>query len=108
MRQERWTDPFQIPMDDLELVKVDYTRRDLRELMAVDERENNRETASRLTSRNRFASGLDLAYCITFPFGIHSVRMRKQRESADKETPSRGMMFGWDRCFQPMISRHNR
>ena len=74
----------------------------------MSERENVRETVSGLTSLKRFASGLDLAYCITFPPGIHSVRMRKQHGSADTETPNKGRMFGWDKCFQLMISRHNR
>ena len=46
-----------------------------------------------LTNCKRFALGLDTAYWITFPLGIHSVRMRKQYRSADTRTPSRGMMF---------------
>ena len=71
-------------------------------------RRNHRETTSGLTNRKRFASGLDLAYCITFPLGIHSERMRKQRRSVDTETPNKGEMFGWDKYFQPMISRQNR
>jgi hypothetical protein len=66
------------------------------------------EVASGHTSRKRFASGLDLAYCITFPLGIHSVIIQKQSESVDTETPNKGSMFGCDRCFQPMISRQNR
>ena len=94
-------------MNDPELVEVGHTGRDFRELMDIDEKKS-RGTAGERTSRKRFASGLDFAYCITFPFGIHSVRMRKQRESADTETPNKGMTFGWDTCFQPIISRHNR
>ena len=66
------------------------------------------KTGSGLTSLIRFAPGLDLAYWVTFPPDIHSVRIRKQRESVDTETPNKGKMFGWDKCFQPMISRHNR
>ena len=62
----------------------------------------------RLTSLSLFAAGFDLAYSITFPFDIHSVRMRKECESAGKQTPSKFKMFGWDKCFQAMISRHNR
>ena len=77
-------------------------------MLLVNERENDGEAAGGFTNRKRFASGLALAYCITFPLGIHSVRMRKQYGSADTEIPNRGKMLGWDRCFQPMISRHNR
>lgn len=96
-------------MNNPELVKVGHTRHHLRELKVVDEQEGKTQgNNSRLTSCNRFASGLDLAYCITFPLGIHSVIMRKHCESVDTETPNKGMRFGWDRCFQLMISRHSR
>lgn len=63
---------------------------------------------SGLTNCKRFAAGLDFAYFIIFPLGIHSVRIRKQCVSAEMETPNRGRMFGWDKCFQVIISRHNR
>ena len=62
---------------------------------------------NRLTDCKRFAVGLDLAYCITLPLTIHSVRMHKLRVSVEMETPSKGRMFGWDRCFQAMTSRQN-
>ena len=62
---------------------------------------------SGLTNWRRFASGKDLVYSTTFPLDIQSVRMRKQRGSADTETPNKGKIFGWDRCFQLMISRHS-
>ena len=68
---------------------------------------NRGETASRLTNCKRFASGLDLAYCVTFPLSIHSVRMRKQHGPVDTETPNEGKMFGLVKCFQLMVSRHN-
>ena len=45
---------------------------------------------------------------MTFPLGIHLEKIRKQRRSVDTETPTRGKMFGWDKCFHHMISRHNR
>ena len=73
-----------------------------------ESKENCREATSGLTNRKRFAFGLDLAYFITFPLGIHSVRMQKQRGSLETETPNKGKMFGWDKCFQLIISRHNR
>ena len=59
-----------------------------------------------LTKRRRFAVGLALAYCVKFPLGIHSVRILKLRWAASTETPSKGRMFSWDKCFQVMISRH--
>ena len=71
---------------------------------------NKRNPANReggLTNCKRFAFGLDTAYWITFPLGIHSVRMRKQCKFADTETPSKGKTFGCDKCFQAMISRQN-
>ena len=96
-------------MNDPEVVKVGHTRHEFRELKSsIDKRKNRRGTTSSLTNRNRFASGLDLAYCITFPLGIHSVRIRKRCGSADTETPNNGRMFGWVKCFQLIISRHNR
>jgi len=76
--------------------------------MLVGGRIERGNIARGLTSLKRFAKGLDLAYCITFPPDIHSVIMRKQRGSANTETPSKGKMFGWHKCFQLMISRHNR
>jgi len=95
-------------MNDPEPVEVDHARHDLRELEAIDDWMcDHGETASGPTIRRRFASRLDLAYCITFPLGIHSERMRKGNGSADIEIPNKGKMFGWDRCFQPMTSRHN-
>jgi len=94
-------------VNNLELVKEGHTGHDLRELKFIDKQEKGRrETENRLTNCKRFASGLDTAYCITLPFGIHSVRMRKHW-SADTETPNKGKTFGWDKCFQLMISLHN-
>ena len=60
------------------------------------------------TKRKRFASGLELVYRIMFPLGIHSVTMQGQYGSTVTETPNNGRTFGWERCFQLMISRHNR
>ena len=71
-------------------------------------RGESRKNSKQVTNRKRFASGLDLVYCITFPSGIHSERMRKKSGSGDIEIPNKGKIFGWDKCFQPMISRHNR
>jgi len=81
-------------MNGLELVEVGHTRHDLGELEDIDESMKRSEIASGLTNPKRFASGWDLAYSITFPPGIHSVRMRKQHGSADIETPNKGRMFG--------------
>ena len=107
---QRWTYAFEIPMNDFELVKVDHARNDLGELNEVVDEWGIffAKTASGLTNRKRFASGFDLAYFVTFPLGIHSVRMWKRRGLVDTKTPNNGKMFGWDKCFQPMISRHNR
>ena len=96
-------------MNDVELVKVYHSKHDLGELGVINEREKSREdVASGLTSRKRFFSGLFFAYSITFPLGIHSVIMRKRCGSVDTDAPNKGKMFGWDKCFQPTISRHNR
>ena len=59
-----------------------------------------------LTKRRRFAVGLDLVYCVIFPLGIHSVRMPILRWAASIQTPNKGRILSWDRCFQAMISRH--
>ena len=92
-------------MNDAELVKVGHTRHDLRELDVFLLTAGNRgETESGLTNRKRFSSGLDFAYCITFPLGIHSVRMQKPRGSVDMEMPNKGKIFLWDRYFQLIIS----
>jgi len=61
--------------------------------MKMNEKRNRRKIASGFTIRKRFASGLDLAYCITFPLVIHSERMKKERRSADIETPNKEEMF---------------
>ena len=95
-------------MDDPEAVEIGHSRHSLGELKVLDELGKNGETASILTKRKRFSSGLEAVYHITFPLGIHSLTMRKQYGSTDTETPNKGKMFGWDRCFQLMISRHNR
>ena len=93
--QEQRTHSFEISVNHLELVKVCHTRRDLRELKVVDEQERqSRGNGSGLTNRKRFASGLDVAYLITFPLGIHSEKIRKQCGSVDTETPNKGKMFG--------------
>ena len=62
---------------------------------------------SGLTNCKRFAVGLDFAYCIIFPLCIQSVRMWKRCESTEIETPSKGKILGWDKCFQAIISRHS-
>jgi len=88
-------------MNDLELVKVGHTRHDLGELKDVCRYEKQTAWKQRiLTKPKRFASGFDLAYCTTFPPGIHSVRMWKQHGSVETVIPNKGKMFGWDKCFQ--------
>ena len=52
--------------------------------------------------------GFDFKYSMTFPLGIHSVRIRKDCGVVDIDTPNKGKMFRWDRRFQVTISRHNR
>ena len=89
-----------------EFVKVEHAGHNLRELKVTCELENKEiaDRASGFTDCKRFASGLDRAYCITVPLVIHSVIMWKRRGSKDTETPNKGRTFGWDKCFQPMIS----
>ena len=95
-------------MDDPEAVEIGHSRHDLGELEAFDEQDKNEEARARIfTKRKRFSSGLELVYRIMFPLGIHSVTMQKQHRSTDTETPNKGKMFGWSRCFQLIISRHN-
>ena len=101
--------PLEIPVNNLELVKVCHTRRDLGQLeVGGRQRRVGVGAIVKHTSRKRFASVFFLAYSITFPLGIHSVRIRKQYGSVEAEIPSRGRIFGWDKCLHPMISRHNR
>ena len=110
MHEGRWTHSFEIPVNHPEFVKVAHTRRDLKKLKVINEqgkgsRGNNYRGR---TNRKRFASGLDVAYLIAFPLDIHSEKIWKQCGSVDTETPTRGRMFGWDRRFYHIISRHNR
>jgi len=89
--------PFDISVNNPELVEIGCARHDSGELRAIKDRKASileRPASSRLTNRNRFTSGLDLAYSITFPFCIHSETMRKHRGSVEKETPSKGKMLG--------------
>ena len=95
-------------MDDPEAVEIGHSRHNFGELKVLDELGKNEESTRILTKRKRFSSGLEAVYRIMFPLGIHSVTMQKQYGSTDTETPDNGRMFGWDRCFQLMISRHNR
>ena len=62
----------------------------------------------RLTNLSRFAVGFDFTYSMTFPLGIHSVRIRKDFGVVEIDTPNKGKMFRWDRRFQVTISWHNR
>ena len=91
-------------MDELESVKICHTRCNLRELEMVDRWGDQGATGRGLTSCRRFALGLDLVYSFKVPLGIHSERMRNWCRSFDTKTPNRGRIFGWDRCFQPIIS----
>jgi hypothetical protein len=70
----------------------------------MNKRGNHEGAEVERTNRKRFASGLDIAYLITFPLGIHSEKIWRQRRSVSTETPTRGKMFGWDKCFHHMIS----
>ena len=74
------TYPFEISMDNPEVVKIDRAGHDLRELPAIQNPKDRTwgRTASGLTNCNRFAPGLDLAYSITFPFLIQAETMRKR------------------------------
>ena len=97
-------------MNDSELVKVGHTGHDLGELKVIGNRKSGIRggTASELTNNRRFARGLDLVYSTTFPFCIQSETIRKLQGSVETKTPNNGRMLGWDRCFQPIISRQNR
>jgi len=90
------TDPFEIPVNDPDLVKVGRAGHDPRELKTMRNRKSGigEGTANGLTNCKRFTSGLDLVYSITFPFCIQSETMRKLRGSMEIETPNNGKMFG--------------
>ena len=106
----RSTDPFEIPMNDPELVKICCAGHDSRKLTDMRHRKSGigKETADRITNCKRFTSGLDLVYSIRFPFRIQSETMRKLRGSVETETPNNIKMLECDRRFQPMTSRQNR
>jgi hypothetical protein len=97
-------------MNNPERMKVGHTGHDLRKLNVIKNRKCGirGRIANELTNSKRFTSGLDLAYSITFPFRIQSETIRKHWGSVEIETPKRGKMFGWDKRFQPIISRQNR
>jgi hypothetical protein len=95
-------------VNDTELVKVRHAGCYLEQLKVRREQKKHRVGGKQLASCNRFTSGLDLAYSVTFPLVIHRVRMRKQHGSMETETPNKGRMLGWESYFHPMISRHNR
>ena len=60
-------------MNNPEVVDVGHAGHDFKELKVFGDKVGIREeTASKLTNRKRFASGLVLAYSITFPFCIQS------------------------------------
>ena len=87
--------PFEVSVDNPEVVKVAYARHDLRQLGAVkNSKYGIRKKATGLTSCKRFAPGLDLAYSITFPFCIQADTMRKQWRSVENETPNSGKTLG--------------
>ena len=71
--------PFEVSMNNPEVVKITHTGHDPRQLRTIKNiKDGIRKTASGLTSCKRFAPGLDLAYSITFPFGIQAETMRKE------------------------------
>ena len=88
--------PFQISVNNPELVKVGHARHDPSELKVIKDRQSGicEGTTSEPTNRKRFTSGLDLVYSTTFPFRIQSEMMRKFRGSAEIETPRKGRMLG--------------
>ena len=90
------TDPFEIPMNNPELVKVCCAGHDPRKLTVMKGRKSGigKESASRLTNLKRFTSRLDFVYSIRFPFRIQSETMWKLRGSVETETPNNGKMFG--------------
>ena len=102
--------PFEISVDNSELVKVYHPRHDLSKLKDIKDRkgEIRGETVSGLTNSKRFAFVLDLVYSVAFPLRIHSETIRKCWGFAEIETPNNGKMFGWCRRFQAMISWQNR
>ena len=82
-------------MNNPEVVDVGHARHDFKELKIIKGKVGMcEETASGLTSRKRFASGLVLAYSITFPFCIQSETIQKFWGSMEIETPNKGKMFG--------------
>ena len=97
-------------MNNPKVVDVGHAGHDLRELYVIEERKVviREEAASGLTNHKRLTSGLDLVYSIMFPFRIQSEVIRKLGGSVETETPNKGKTFGWDRRFQPMISRQKR
>ena len=67
---DRWY-PFEIPVNNPQVVEVGCARHDLRELEAIENKVGIQEDiVSGLTNCKRFTSGLDLVYPITFPFFI--------------------------------------
>ena len=96
-------------MNNPEIVQVGRAGHYFRELKVIDDEIGIREkTTSGLTNCKRFASGLALVYSITSPFCIQSETIQKLWGSVETETPNKGKMLGWDRRFQPIISRQTR
>ena len=71
--------PFEVSVNNPEAVKVTHTGHDTGQLWIIkDTKDGIRQIVSGLTSRKRFAPGLDLVYSITFPFCIQVETMRKE------------------------------
>ena len=71
--------PFEVSVNNPEAVKVTHTGHDTGQLWAIkNTKDEIRQIVSGLTSRKRFAPGLDLVYSITFPFCIQVETMRKE------------------------------
>ena len=71
--------PFEISVNNPQVMKVTYTGHDPGKLRTIKNTEDDiRKTAGGLTNYKRFAPGLDLVYCITFPFCIQVETMRKK------------------------------
>jgi len=74
--QEYETNPFEIPMNNPKFMKIGHTRHDFGELRSLMSKKDDRKER-KLTNCKRFCCGFDLAYCITLPLDIHSVRMQE-------------------------------
>lgn len=72
----------------------------------MDQRENGREQQA--DSQPQTVC-LWIGFCVLHHIPTrHPLSIRKQCGFVDTEMPDKSRMSGWDKCFQLMISRHNR